>query len=545
MNIEKILLVDDTKSIIDLINLTLTSKGYTVFIALNGIQALKIAAKQQPALILLDIMMPEMDGYETCRQLKENEQTRNIPVIFLSALTKTFDKVKAFQSGGVDYLSKPIEIEELLVRVQTHLTISRLQNELRESNEKLEEKVKSRTQELLETNTKLEIQNQEYAALNEEYKAQNEELLTAKEKAEESDNLKSAFLNNMSHEVRTPLNAIVGFSQLMVESEYDKLDVYSKLIADSGEKLVQIITDVIEISQIHANQVKTKYTEIELITFINEITAVFHGIAEEKGIRLLLNINIPYKEYYILSDTEKLNRIFNHLIDNAIKFTHQGAVEVSFDLKQDYIWISISDTGIGISDEMQKIIFEPFRQVETGICRNYGGLGLGLSITKTYIELLNGSISLKSKVNEGTTIIISIPAANTAISTNFKDADIKQDSTNTILIVEDEHSNYFYLKELLAVTNAKVLHAENGQLAIDICRNNRDIDLILMDIKMPVMDGHTAAKLIKAFRPGLPIIAQTAYALEYEKEKFINDFDDYITKPINKEILKQKVMKYI
>jgi len=194
---------------------------------------------------------------------------------------------------------------------------------------------------------------------------------------------------------------------------------------------------------------------------------------------------------------------------------------------------------------MQKIIFEPFRQVETGICRNYGGNGLGLSLAKAYTELLNGSISLKSEINKGTTFYISIPTNKVSLQIPEILTDDKKYKVNTILIVEDEYSNYQYLLALLEETELEILYAENGKKAVDICRANAKIDLILMDIKMPIMDGHTSAKLIKGFRSDIPIIAQTAYALESERETFIGIFDDYITKPISEELLNQKLFKYI
>jgi PAS domain S-box-containing protein len=378
-----------------------------------------------------------------------------------------------------------------------------------------------------------------------------EELIHAKEKAEESDRLKSSFLQNMSHEVRTPLNAISGFSQIITHPNLssEKLKKFSEMINNSSNKLIEIISDVIDISQIQANLVKPNLGQVDIIALIKNIARNFEVKAKQKNIELKLNINIPQKELNILTDSEKIKKIFTHLIDNALKFTIQGYVEIICNLVVEHncasLQISITDTGIGISDEMQKVIFEPFRQVETGITRSYGGNGLGLPIAKTYAELLNGSISLKSEINQGTTITVSIPVIISNIKANQKEINKQVYSINTILIAEDEYTNYQYLVELLEETGLKILYAKNGQQAIDLCRSNSAIDLILMDIKMPILDGHTAAKLIKAFRPELTIIAQTAYALESEKETFIGIFDDYITKPINEGELKEKLLKYM
>jgi PAS domain S-box-containing protein len=375
------------------------------------------------------------------------------------------------------------------------------------------------------------------------------DLIAAKQKAEESDRLKTAFLQNISHEVRTPLNAIVGFSQLIAEPNLstEQLEDFSQMISTSSDKLIGIITDVIEMSLIQSTQVKVKVTEIDIVLLITDIVTNFTKNAKEKNITLILNQNIPDKEYFILSDSEKLQKIFTHLIDNAIKFTPRGSVEITCEIKQGNLQVSISDTGIGISDEAQKIIFDPFFQLESDLHRNYGGNGLGLSIVKAYIELLNGTVSLKSELNKGTTAVFSIPANKSVIEPTKKVIAETTYFINTILIVDDEYYNYRYLYELLNAINPQivVLDASNGQQAVDLCRENKAIDIVLMDIRMPIMDGHTAAKLIKAFRPDLPIIAQTVYALEREKEKFNSDFDDYIIKPINSDEFRKKMERYI
>jgi len=375
------------------------------------------------------------------------------------------------------------------------------------------------------------------------------ELITAKEKAEESDRLKSAFLQNMSHEVRTPLNAIQGFSQLLTKElqSSEKIKKFSDIISVSSNKLIDIISDVIEISQIQAKLISVKTMNFDFIQIINEIIQEFKPKIESKKIEFIVEPIISNKEHIILSDKIKIHKILKHLIDNAIKFTEKGQVIIEFDLQPDKIQFVVTDTGIGISKEMQHKIFEPFRQIEIGMCRNYGGNGLGLSIVKSYTEMLNGEVKLQSEPNIGTSISVSLPVIQIFSEKKLINNNQKQRfSSNIILIVEDEQSNFEYLAELLSDTNAKIIHATNGQKAIDICREEKQIDFILMDIKMPIMDGHTATKLIKAFRPDLPIIAQTAYALDSDKEKFLESgFDDYICKPIQVETLFATIEKYI
>jgi len=398
----------------------------------------------------------------------------------------------------------------------------------------------------------LRQQNEEFLVLNEELSESyeriqkiNEDLTSAKIKAEESDKLKSAFLLNMSHEVRTPLNAITGFSTLMTEPDLsiEKRNKYSEMISISSDKLIGIITDIIEMSQIHANQMFVKFTEIDIREFTHLLQQCCTAKAKQKNIELRLKFNIPNQNQTILSDFEKLKKILTHLTDNALKFTVKGYVEIACSFQNQTLEFAISDTGIGISEEMQKIIFDPFRQAENGLCRNFGGNGLGLSIVKAYTELLNGSLIIKSEINKGTTITVSFPVEMVS-QEKIQKTVAKQYHANTVLIVDDEYSNYYYLAAVLEKDGLKILYADNGQKAIDMCRANSVIDLIFMDIKMPIMDGHTAAKLIKTFRPDIPIIAQTAFALESEKEDLIGVFDHYITKPINKRVLSDILHKY-
>ncbi len=383
---------------------------------------------------------------------------------------------------------------------------------------------------------------------NKKLKQLNTELILAKEKAEESDRLKSSFLQNMSHEVRTPLNSIVGFAQLIADSvslPTVKIKKYSDTITANSDRLIGIITDVIEISQIQSNQLKAQLSEFELNTFIKQISKHFKAKAEEKCLDFSVKIDVPASQYCIVSDMDKLERIMNHLIDNAIKFTTRGFIKILCESVQQQIKISVTDSGIGISEEMQKIIFDPFRQVETGTCRNYGGNGLGLSIIKAYTELLNGSVSVSSAINQGSVFTITIPENKDLVRKKWEVVKRKKITINTILVVEDEYSNYLFLLELLANTELKILYVANGQQALDFCKSNNYIDLIFMDIKMPIMDGHTAAKLIKEIQPDLPIIALSAFALENEKEHFIDIFDDYITKPINVNELKKKLLQFM
>ncbi len=386
---------------------------------------------------------------------------------------------------------------------------------------------------------------------NDELRQLNDELMLAREKADESDRLKTSFLNNISHEVRTPMNSIIGFSQLIVSGKTSsgKLEHFSKIINENCDQLLDIITNIIEISQLQNKQIKVVERELNVETIYQELKYLYTNKCTEKKIALVFSCKSSHFENNTISDYYKLLRIFKLLIDNAIKFTLDGKIEISCEMTANgFFEFAISDTGIGISPEMQQKVFEPFRQVETGISRNFGGNGVGLSISKAYIELLGGQIWLKSQTNEGTTVYFTIPYKPTEKQNqqNIIQPNAIDLSDYTVLIAEDEYSNYLLIERYLSHTNIKILYATNGLQAIDFCRNNNKIDLVLMDIKMPEMDGHSATRLIKNFRPELTIIAQTAYALQHEKEFFLeNGFDDYLCKPIKEDLLIETIQKHI
>ncbi|MFP4489039.1 MAG: ATP-binding protein [Bacteroidales bacterium] len=380
-----------------------------------------------------------------------------------------------------------------------------------------------------------------------------EELIEARDRAEESDRLKSNFLQNISHEIRTPLNAIVGFSQLMTDPELTEEEhkIYADQIQNGSDKLTGVIKDIIEISQVQSGQTEISKTEFDLVGLITELTGTTTEKAKNKKLELRVHQKIAQEKFNIETDREKLRAILIHLMDNAVKFTPEGSVKIITDIRDEKLYFSISDTGIGIAPETQKVIFEPFRQSDTDSRRKYGGNGLGLSLVRAYTELLGGSVNLESKVNKGTTVTVSLPVVK-KVSDKTEEVPEKSvrpvskvnNKKDTVIIAEDEYANFLYLKKLIKEDNFNVLHARDGYEVIDLCRSDAAVNLIFMDIKMPKMDGHTAAKMIKEFRPDLPIIAQTAYALESDKLKFADVFDDYITKPIEKLRVRQIIKKY-
>jgi len=424
------------------------------------------------------------------------------------------------------------------------------QQQIIQAKEKAEESealLTQQYQELQAIEEELRATNEELRATTEALKENYIDLQIAKDKAEESNKLKSAFLQNMSHEVRTPLNAIVGFAELMTTPNLPshKLARFSNLISESSDRLIAIITDIIEIAQIQSNLVSLKISEFDVVMLLKTMINSFELKAQSKGIELRFKAEIPVDKYVINSDSEKIQRICFHLLDNAIKFTAIGSVEVTCQLENDTINILVADTGIGIPLEMQTPIFEPFRQVELGVVRNFGGNGLGLSIANAYAQKLFGTISLQSEMDKGSIFTVSLPINYAQLKSEEKKLNIKHHSSKTLLIVDDEYSNFEYVFEVLEDQVPSILYAPNGIKAIEMCMTNIDIDFVFMDIKMPLMDGHTAATEIKKVNPDLPIIALTAYALGSEVYNLSTVFDDYITKPIKKDTLLKIAKKYI
>lgn len=379
-----ILVVDDTAENISVLSPTLEREGYKVLVALNGQTAIERAKLGQPDLILLDIMMDGMDGFETCTKLKEINETKEIPVIFMTALADTEEKVKGFRTGAVDYVTKPYQAEEVLARVKTHITISTLQKKLVEANATLEQKVRERTADLEK----------------------------AKIKAEQSEKLKSEFLAQMSHEVRTPINGIVAaisFIEDDCQSDNQQTKEDFALIKRGSERLIRTIDLIMSVSQLQSGTCDIHEEKFNLFSdILQNLYVHFKSETEKKQLDFLIKNNSSNP--IITCDLDFAENIFRQLIDNAINFTQSGSIEINLlNDSENNLLVEIKDSGIGMSEDYLPKMFEPFSQEDSGLTRKYEGVGLGLTLVKLLCERTNLDLKYQSKKNIGTTFLVKFP----------------------------------------------------------------------------------------------------------------------------------------
>ena len=380
----------------------------------------------------------------------------------------------------------------------------------------------------------------------------NKELTQAKERAEESDRLKSAFLANMSHEIRTPMNGILGFTSLLEEPDLSgrQQKEYVKIIQKSGQRMLNTINDLVDISRIEAGQVEVNLSEFDVSNMIYELAEFFKPECEAKNIALVTLVD-HNNSLIIKSDSYKLNSILTNLIKNAIKFTDLGSIKISCNPTDNWIEFSVEDTGVGIPSDRQLAVFDRFVQADIADSRAFQGSGLGLSITKSYVEMLGGHIQLQSEEGQGSVFSFTLPSTVVQVKEEkvVPQNDYPMDTQNKklkILIAEDDEPSFLHLSILLKNFASEILRASDGEVAVELCKEHPDIDLILMDIKMPVMDGVTATQEIRRFNTQVHIMAQTAYALVGENQNAMAaGCNDYITKPIDREELDSKIKMFI
>ena len=380
------------------------------------------------------------------------------------------------------------------------------------------------------------------------------ELEKQKYKAEQSDKMKSAFLANMSHEIRTPMNGILGFTDLLKGHDYpiDEQQHFIELIQQSGRRMLNTINNIIEISKIESGVETLNLSEVKIENIIQELYNFFAPEAKMKGLELRIKRNKTTTNELFFTDSYKFNSIVTNLIKNALKFTQKGSITIEYFISDEKIDLLVSDTGIGISPEKQIEIFNYFVQADTSHSSRFEGSGLGLSISKEYTKMLKGKIWVESEIDRGSTFYVTIPNG-TFKNSSPKIHEIPVQNTPKkvpeglkIIVAEDDKTSFFFLKYILESIAANILHATNGNEAVNLIKTNPDTDIILMDSKMPELNGMEAVKQIREFNKKVFIIAQTAYAQDDYKETTIEaGCNDYIEKPVNKNKLIDIISKGI
>jgi PAS domain S-box-containing protein len=696
----------------------LEKNGYKVLHGLNGQEVMKLVRKDRPLLVIADILMPVMDGYELCRRIKTDDDLSKVPVILLTSLTHTEDVLKGLECGADSYVMKPFNEEHLMSRIYSVLNSKPAEDDERMEQENIDvlfegkkylvnstrfqilnmllstyDGAVQKTRKLIETQAKLSnlgatlekkveektadlqmkitereqieiaikaserkyrnlVENalvgvfssnlkgqfqfvneafcailhydsaakliskslqslikssNDYKAFLEELRKNNqvknyelemvslkghtrwviinallrgdiisgmilditerkksekkeienqEELRIAKEKAEESDRLKSAFLANMSHEIRTPMNTILGFSSLLtdphVSSENRKN--YTNRISENCYYLLNLIENILYIAKLDAGKLKLYKKECFLNQLLADIYSAVvnnHKYKNKNHISFSMQAAIQDKNFSIFTDPIGLQQILLNLLDNAFKFTENGTIGFGYAIHDDILQFFVKDTGMGLAENQREIVFDSFRKVEDTKTKLYSGAGLGLAICKKLITLFDGKIWVEAERGKGSAFYFTIPllVVKKPVIVSEEKAMVRKSHSlkdKKILVAEDDMLNYKLIEEMLSKSEATLSWARDGMEAVELIKSGKDFDLVLMDLRMPNMDGFQAAREIRGLKKSLPVIAVTAYSMGDEKDlAFLSGFNDYLTKPVNQEMLLNAVNKYI
>ncbi len=498
-----VLVVDDHPVNLRLLSTILGKAGYAVITGENSAEALGKIEHDSPDIILLDVMMPGMNGFSLCRKLKKDPKHCDIPVIFLTSLSQKEHIVEGFHAGGNDYIIKPFNQQELLARVRNHLHL--------------------------------------YDTL-----LENKRLIKLSEDASRS---KTEFLASMSHEIRTPLNSIIGMAEVLTDTPLTvEQKNYVRIFRSAGESLLEIINDILDLSKIEAGQTELEAIDFHLQSLLDSVVSILSVRAAEQNSPLSIHIH-PDVPQGLRGDPTRLRQILINIVGNGLKFTENGSVKISVRLDTEQkLLFSIKDTGIGIPREKQQLIFESFTQADSLTTRKYGGTGLGLTICSKLCKMMGGNIWLESAPGKGSTFFFNCrfqPASRVPLpapeQTSYSDR-CKVLKPARILLVDDNEDNRNLLYLYLRNTPFTLETAENGAEAVTMFKRS-PFDMVFMDIEMPVMDGYEATQKLRQWEKEqhletTPIIALTAHAfVRFRKKCMEAGCSDYLTKPIRRATL--------
>lgn len=560
----KILLVDDDRRQLHALEKLISKLNLDILKATSGQEALALMLHNQFMMVVLDMVMPDMSGMEVARLMRDSKRTQTTPIIFATAFSK--DEVQmtsAYQLGAIDYIIKPINEDILLSKIKVFRDFHifqqhkqdetlRLLSELQEKNKTLEDTRMAALNMLEQAN---EARNQALMAQHELERSLQKQLAIERKlkiairKAQNANIYKNNFLANMSHEIRTPMNAIVGFADLMKDSNLSVEDrnMYAEIINTNSLQLLRLIGDIIDVAKIEAGEMKISFDRCALNQMLRELEVQFNQSRLERcknKVRLVLDIPDTAPFCCIKTDSFRLNQVLINLLNNALKFTEEGDIRFGYKIRGEELLFFVEDQGIGIKKDMLKLIFERFQQALPEDSAKYGGTGLGLAICKGIVNLLGGSMFVESDLGKGSKFSFTLPLRIADEECDASEGNCIYVSElhciegKTLLIADDNPGVQEYFIEVLKPYNMTLYIANSGKEAIGLYKQHPDIDLVLMDIRMPLIDGYGAIKEILQYDPNAIIIAQTGNVLQDDEQKCLDaGCKGFLAKPILKDDL--------